>query len=643
MALNEPFQVDPSHEGGPEKLDWAAGVELLNRIPGLPENERKATVEVLLRSSSQFLRQRTVAIAAALLADDRLLEMVEDDFDDVIRNAGLEILKVRGIRAFPVAVRLLSSNDPDLALQGVLILDHLRAPQALPYLEPLLSGADENVAHAAIVAVGHIGEARAITLLVPLLKAASWIRMAAIHALGDLGEPAAVAELTPLLKDPFLGMLAADSIARIGGKGAACTLVDHWLANPGGDEESVMLALLRHVLESLPRPPRLPKCLIDELGARLRHLDQTTRSAAAACVLTLGPSRHDRNALVVLASEGDPEVLPSCLRRRFDLTATLFAETMVQQLHAWGCLLAARYPASLPADLVVQYLQRDRHDEALASLDRTLSRIDHPGLAAGLLRLLAATPESQRSRLRRVLRSHRQAVLAELDRGTPVTPELALVVRSWLGTSLAGIVRELDALDPFARERVLRQLVDHAPTAARLPWARWIAEAPDVFLPLATDTAARHGLRRMLPLFRHMLERGADPALVRVVGELEDRDAVSILIRLRPTTTSLARALITEALGRIGGPEARQALAHLAVSSPPDEARLAYRALASCAETDDVELFLSSVANPDWMVRLAAADVLGRFPGTECLLALGLLTADPSKAVARRAASLLGS
>ncbi|HXO29579.1 MAG TPA: hypothetical protein VOA80_19670, partial [Thermoanaerobaculia bacterium] len=64
----------------------------------------------------------------------------------------------------------------------------------------------------------------------------------------------------------------------------------------------------------------------------------------------------------------------------------------------------------------------------------------------------------------------------------------------------------------------------------------------------------------------------------------------------------------------IGGAAARRALAAAALDRTP-ESRLAYRALAACATAEDAPLFRAAITHPDWYVRLACAEVLGRVAG----------------------------
>lgn len=81
-------------------LTWEESIEILNNIPQLPLNDRARAVCKLFRNPSPGIRQRALNIGAAVLTDDQLVDFIRNDADDVIRNAGLEILKLRGSRTF---------------------------------------------------------------------------------------------------------------------------------------------------------------------------------------------------------------------------------------------------------------------------------------------------------------------------------------------------------------------------------------------------------------------------------------------------------------------------------------------------------------------------------------------------------------
>ncbi|MBV8202720.1 MAG: HEAT repeat domain-containing protein [Acidobacteria bacterium] len=341
------------------ELSWDGAMRLLEALPAMTLAERGEQVELLVRNASPSVRERALHLGANLLSEERIAEHLRNEHDAVLRNAGLEMLKLRGVRSFALAVRLLADPEPDVVLQAVLLLDHLRDPRALEALRGVLAHPDLNVAQAAILAIGRLGDARSIPDLQPFLAADPWLQMAAIQALGDLRSHRAVADLARLLGDPVAGAIAAEALARIGGIAACRALIAHWLGQAGQLDDASLLGLLAHALEGLPRSAAVPadrpaigrilKALRERLGdpakglaagraagpaaegaaagpAAERAADRAAgpaagrrdrrsqgshrdrpevRAAAARCVLALGPSGSDQAALAVLAALAD--------------------------------------------------------------------------------------------------------------------------------------------------------------------------------------------------------------------------------------------------------------------------------------------------------------------------------------------------
>jgi HEAT repeat protein len=208
---------------------WEECLRLLEELTRLPVEARVVAFEQLVRSSSPGIRCQALRIGAAVLSEDRLASYLRNDADAVLRNAGLEILKMRGGRGFGLAVELLRVADPDVVLQAVMILDHLKDPRAFEPLRALLDHADPNVVQVAIVGIGHLGDARAIPDLIPFLDREPWVQVAAVEALGDLRSQEAARPLGRLLPDLIAGPMAAEALARIGGNRTFRTLARHWL------------------------------------------------------------------------------------------------------------------------------------------------------------------------------------------------------------------------------------------------------------------------------------------------------------------------------------------------------------------------------------------------------------------------------
>src|SRR4029453_2930720 len=92
---------------------WEECMELLDQLPALPTEARVAAIERLIRNSSPVIRDRGRGTAPAVVSDERLESYLREEADDVLRNAGLEMLKMRGPRAPGLAVRPLRRKDPE--------------------------------------------------------------------------------------------------------------------------------------------------------------------------------------------------------------------------------------------------------------------------------------------------------------------------------------------------------------------------------------------------------------------------------------------------------------------------------------------------------------------------------------------------
>ena len=701
------------------ELSWDGAMRLLEALPAMPLGERGAQVELLVHNASPGIRERVLHLGANLLPEERIAEHLRNDHDAVLRNAGLEMLKLRGARSFQLAVRLLADPEPDVVLQAVLLLDHLRDPRALEPLRAVLGHGDLNVAQAAILAIGRVGDGRSIPDLLPFLDADPWLQMAAVQALGDLRSRRAVPDLARMLGDPVIGAIAAEALARIGGATACRALAAHWLGQAGPLDDAALLGLLAHALEGLPRSraaladrPAVDR-LLGSLGGRLADPAPEIRAAAARCVLALGPSAGDEAALAALIAGGGP---PPALRRRPDLIGALLQRPGTAA--AWGLRLAALFPRRVAPAAVLGALAAAsgaaRTPETLGAAVRCLARVPpaqaSPGLGTALLGLYLELPAELRPELTPVLRRFRTTVrgaLAGLPHvpeapevpeipeipeapvapGVPGAPAVAavdrVVLQALLGARPREVASELLRLPLPGRLFAIVQLAGRRPVMRSLPWSSWLRDAPEVYAAAAAEAAAASRLPELLPLLRAVPPRLAVPPLLRAFAELADRDAVPWLLEVlgRPvapgepavpgvpgepgesgepgeagapaatTPRPELRPLVLESLGRIGGAAARRALAAAALDRTP-ESRLAYRALAACATVEDAPLFRAAITHPDWYVRLACAEVLGRFagsdaapPGTgrdtpgspEDLASLARLAADPVPAVAHRA------
>ena len=348
-------------------------------------------------------------MGAAAIPDERLKEYLKSDADDVLRNAGVEMLKMRGNRGFRLALQLFKDDDSDIVLQAVIVLTHLRDPRALEPLRSVLHHPDPNVVQEAIVAIGQIGDARAIPDLLGFLESDSWLQMAAVQALGSLRSPVAVPHLKRLLTDFMAGPLAAEALARIGGAGAFKALALHWLRFRDELDVETILGLLAHVLEGLARAPAAPEKLVAELEKLLDHEQENLRVAVARSLLALESGVEEARALDQVASfHREPAVLPACLHHRKDLIGFLIAQPGIQR--AWGFLLAARFPKATPTEAVVGALGQPPTPDQLGPILRALEKLRAAEIGGALLGFYLRLPEEQRIAAHPLIKIHRSAL-----------------------------------------------------------------------------------------------------------------------------------------------------------------------------------------------------------------------------------------
>ncbi len=624
------------------EASWDVCIDELEALPSRSIEERVEVVEKLIRNPLPGIREQALRVGIAVLSDEVLVDYLRSDADAAVRNAGLEILKKKGGQSLPLAIELLEDADQDVILQAVLIVDHIGDPRALEPLRSVLRHEDPNIVQAAMVAIGHLGDHRVIPDLLPFLSKDLWLQMAAIQALGDLRSPEAIPPVADLLNDLMLGSTAAEAIAQIGGPEAFEVLSTHWLSFRATLDPESSLGLLAHILEGLPRDVAYDVSLRPALAEHLRDPYRGVRHSAARCLLALGPGPEDTEALSVLLADVKSDELPSCLSRRSDLARTLLAKPL--PLIAWGFLLCAREPELAPADALVDALRSLQNSQLPASLLGALEDLHVEECGEPLLDLYLTMRPMDRARFVPALRANCAALMRALENSNSVSSEDRTILEAVLGHSTEATRRALLDLPDERRPQILRLILDQPDLLRGLPWAEWVTDQPERYLEIASRAAADSGLRELLPLLRQALRETPMAAAIRAVGELGDHESVSVILPIcdREELATL-RPVVIESLGRIGGPEAREALRSLATGREGIDSRLAYHALAKCASEEDDECFRQAASHSDWYIRLAAVEALARFSRPANLRSLARLAADPVSIVAQKALAALRS
>lgn len=265
--------------------------KLLDLLPTMTPDQQLEVFERIIKSNNPAVRPRALGLGAAILTNSRLLEYLREE-DDVRRNAAVEILKLRRKRSLNLACYLLEDQDPNVVLQAVKVLSHLRDQGAFEHLVKVLEHKDQNVIQEAVVALGKIGDLRAVPYIRPFLNGEPWLQAAAIEAMGRIGSGEVVEPLEALLPDPLLGPLATDALAKIGGVQAVQALASHWLEVPDEFSSESNLRRLADMLEGLTStPPSLPG-LEERLQEQVKGGDKDIRIQAVRCMVALRGSNR---------------------------------------------------------------------------------------------------------------------------------------------------------------------------------------------------------------------------------------------------------------------------------------------------------------------------------------------------------------
>lgn len=265
--------------------------KLLDLLPTMSPDQQLEVFERVIKSSNPSVRPRALGLGAAILSNSRLLEYLREE-DAVRRNAAVEILKLRRQRSLNLACYLLDDEDPDIVLQAVMVLQHLRDRKAVGSLIKVLDHRDANVVQEAIVALGLIGDSEATPHVRPFLTGEPWLQVAAIEAMARLGTAEVVPDLAGLLKDPLLGPLAAESLTKIGGVDAIVALVGYWLDHPEEWSSESNLQKLADMLEALTAAPPAIAGMEEQLREQVQAGDKEIRVQAVRCLVALKGSNR---------------------------------------------------------------------------------------------------------------------------------------------------------------------------------------------------------------------------------------------------------------------------------------------------------------------------------------------------------------
>jgi HEAT repeat protein len=616
---------------GPDPHECASLRELAV-LPQLSQTERASVLERLFRDPSPDVRQAAVRMGAMFLQEDTVVAYLRNDSDDVLRNAAAEMLKHCGPRSVALARLLIHDRDKDVVLQAIRLLQHFRDAGAIEPLRQLLGHPDPNVVQAAIIALGRVGHAGVAADLLPFLNRELWLQVAAVEALGELRSQVAVESLARLLAEPMFGGLAADALSRIGGTEAFRQLAGFVV--DGHCDARDRLEQLAGTIEGCDEVAPPVNGLPTLLSGYLCDEDSGARTASARCLLAIGPTEWDVEALDVLATNyGFATMLPGCLRRRPDLIPVLLCAVGIRR--RWGFRLAEEYPTRVPVDILAQALATTREHEHFEAAAGALMAAGDAAVEL-LPRMYGRLPAAVRMSWAPVVARFREGITRSALEDPDVDTTARRVLEVALEEDPSTVVGKLLDLQAAEQLEAMAHLVDRPDVLRALPWSEWLSSTPQVYGSYAVRHAGTADLATHLPAIRERLRRQPHRDLIRLVGRLQDEESVPLLVDLITNGNEELIPLALAALGRTGGDAAREVLRRYC-SADWAWARFAYRAFAECAAPTDLGPFRAGVDHDDWHVRMTCASVLRKADQAADVPRLAVLSADPVAAVATAA------
>lgn len=466
-----------------------------------------------------------------------------------------------------------------------------------PQLVAYLDDASSRIRRRAALALGRVGLPDAVEPLARRLGTAEpepEVRLMAAFALGLIGDPAATAPLRLALEDPSPKVRgrAAEALGRLGdasAAGAIGALVErHRSAAFDVDPEDVSYPLNDEV-EAF----RLGVHALARLG-RYEPLAQAILFEDGQPILWWWPVAH------ALRQVADP--------RAFDALTTL--ATIRGSI---GVAFAARGLGALgdprAVGTLAALLDRDRRDErVVVSAVRALGAIDDPAAAAELDRFVRLRDLDRMLRLEAVdaLVRHRS------EASVPVFVEL--MTHSWAPLRAAAL-RALAAADPEVFLRLLSGLGPDADWRVRRAVAEAMREVdPEAAAPRLAAMLDDPDERVVPGVLEALAAVGAPGVEAALAAHLAASDVV-----VRATAARVIGELRREPGGALRDelrpPAGAQALADAYRAGLGDASYLAraaaLRALAAHGLSAARETLEAALEDPDWAVRVVAAELLG--------------------------------
>lgn len=622
------------------------------------------------------VREQAVDLAARHVPPERLVGLVSNHGNAVLRNSAIEALKRSEGRGLSALYQALAHTDPEVVMFATQILGDLSWDVDPKPLLTLLSHPDTNIAQAAVETLGKHKAREAVPRLLDVLESEFWLQFAAIAALGEIGDRRAVPRLLPLLDDELCQVEVLGALGKIADLSTLPTLIELWekaeqlplrdqitlavahICERRSEGPSALEACLARRLSSEEARERALRYLSNALGARpkeglISQPDPALRRASAVWLSRLPVGESSLTQLVTWLGDA---ALQETLSQLF---AGLGARAIPALRH--GLTQGAPEVQRQAARLLGQLGDKESLPALIALLQETdpalqeaaaeaLGALRDPAALRALLPLLAGeSPEPREAAARALsLLEPEQlvpALLDYLDAAPDPAWEVGLELASRLQDArFAPLLRRALRASDMQVARAAVRAAAHTPSLDLIiELAPLLERAPIPVRIQAIDALGTSGgpAAGELLLTRLDATEAERYYVVRALGDLRYAPAVPELLQRFEGFDPRTRLAALEALGKIGDAEAERFLARCLDGPFLEERRSAAAALASANPAAYAEVFLRLASDDDWRLRNIAAHGLRACPGAHARGALQRLVSDPESVVARTALEAL--
>lgn len=627
--------------------------DIYKKIKGLPKEtyeQKVSTLLYLLKLPIAGIRNTALYIASNILKDETIIDMLRNDADDVMRNSAMEIIKNKGEAGLNLALRLIKDDDNDVVLSAVLILDHFKDKRTIrPLVKLLEKNKDINIIQAVLLALGNTGDKSVLEILLKYLDKEIWLQIASITALGELRSPITLKYLRKFVSNEMLSSFALESISKIGNKTAFNIIFDYLIKNRDSMDLEHILGHLCNIAES--RKIELKKKYLIELRKYIDNdeFNANIKNLSVRIILSAGIREDIPKLLEILLMTTSSDVFPMCLKNRYDLISELISINNINATK-WAIIIAKNYIKKIDTFLVTQIInsvkclfENNYYDENLINLlIELLKKYKNQEIAEDVFDLYLKIPFIERMFLNQVLQKYKSILPEIIKKKQPLDRKTQVVLDILTGNITDSTLEDFFTLRLHRIKMILPFLLINKSFIEKIPFDYLMKKVPEDILPFISILPNKSKAKRYLPFLREILNATENPEVIKIIGELKDKNSVERLISLTDSKDDLIRTLAIESLGKIGNESARKKLKDISINSNKNKiSRVAFMALTSCIQKEDINFFRKALFDNDWYIRYLAIDALIKLKDSKLDKYLFKLLSDPVKAISDKVKSVL--